>query len=80
MLASKLGAYDKKVEEKEQDSAAEASNENKEEEEIVKESTNFGIAENLSWMSLEKRDEPYEPDGEMPFLLDEVLFYDYVVS
>lgn len=40
-----------------------------------------GVHEELTWAAMPDRDEPYQPDeAETPYLLDEELFYDYVVA
>ena len=46
-----------------------------------REETFKGIHEELSWMNIPERDEPYQPDEDgFPYLLDEELFYDYVLT
>ena len=40
----------------------------------------FGVMNELSWMGNDgaERDEPYEPEGDLPFLLTEMEFFDLV--
>jgi len=79
---AKINSYIKKAEEKNEDAASAEPEDIKgeEEEEYEKPESFKGIHEELSWMTLPVRDEPYQPDeNETPYLLDEELFFDNVI-
>jgi len=90
VLSRKAASYDQKeaekdggAEEAEKPAGDKPKEEGEEETPYVRPESFKGIHEELSWVISvhpEERDVPYEPnEEEMPYLLDEELFYDYVL-